>query len=255
MTAKPPSFHNTGTLPAAITLWEGIPANDLPMTLHRPTHLPLFVTYISCLLVALVVSFTSVVTRADSLQNRILVLGDSISAGYGINPEAGWVALLDLRLGKDNSNSLSKWQVINASISGNTTGDGLARLPKLLATHHPKVVVIELGGNDGLRGHPLAQLRKNLNALIIQSEASGARVLLLGIEIPPNYGQRYTQEFRDSLQQVASERKVAFVPFILDKIALQPELMQNDGIHPKAEGQTQLLENIWPQLQKLLAAE
>jgi acyl-CoA thioesterase-1 len=177
-----------------------------------------------------------------------MVLGDSLSAGYGIDVEKGWVGLLAQRLDSNETNL----KVVNASISGNTTGDGLARLPQLLATHQPSLVVIALGGNDGLRGYPLKRMRQNLKRIIQLSRNTDAQVLLLGIEIPPNYGARYTQEFRNSFQTIADEHAVAFVPFILKDIALDPALMQKDGIHPKQEAQLRLLENIWPELAKLI---
>lgn len=184
-------------------------------------------------------------------KNNILILGDSISAGYGIDANRGWASLLSDKIDSD----YSQWQVINASISGNTTGDGLARLPKLLQTYSPKVVVLELGGNDGLRGHPLKRIRANLAQLIDLSRDAGAEVLLLGIEIPPNYGQRYTDEFRASLQQTAKEQNVAFDPFVLEGIALDPEMMQDDGIHPTQSAQPALLDNIWPHLKPLLVID
>lgn len=183
-------------------------------------------------------------------QQRIMVLGDSISAAYGINSEDGWVNLLAQRI----ADSHPQWQIINASISGNTTGDGLARLPKLLESHQPSIVIIELGGNDGLRGHPLKKVRHNLIQMIELSRQNHARVLLLGIEIPPNYGQRYTNEFRSSFLQIATKSKVAFVPFILQGIALNKDLMQADGIHPTETAQPQILNNVWPKLTSLLTA-
>lgn len=181
--------------------------------------------------------------------NKLIVLGDSISAGYGIDVDQGWVGLLAQRLVAQEVDT----EVVNASISGNTTGDGLARLPQLLATHQPSVVVVELGGNDGLRGYPLKRMRQNLTRIIELSQNAGARVLLLGIEIPPNYGQRYTLEFRRSFQTVAEQQAVAFVPFILNGIALDPSLMQKDGIHPTQAAQPKLLENIWPEIKSLLS--
>lgn len=178
----------------------------------------------------------------------LLVLGDSISAGYGLNPEQSWVTLLQQRLSAKGFG----YRVVNASISGNTSGDGLGRLPALLASHRPALVIVELGGNDGLRGYPIKTLRHNLSQLITLSREAGAKVLLAGIEIPPNYGKRYSDQFRASFSDVASATDTPLVPFILDGIGTDPELMQRDGIHPTAEAQPKLLDNIWPTLQPLL---
>lgn len=178
----------------------------------------------------------------------LLVLGDSISAGFGLDTRLGWVNLLQQRL---NQQGLD-YQVVNASISGDTSAGGLARLPPLLTEHQPALVVVELGGNDGLRGQPPAQLQQNLAAIIAQSQASGARVLLLGMQLPPNYGARYNQLFRQVYTQLASSENVALVPFFLEGVGGVPMLMQGDGIHPTAAAQPRLLENLWPQLQPLL---
>lgn len=183
-----------------------------------------------------------------SARSKILVMGDSISAGYGIQRDAGWVALLDERL----SETASTWQVINASISGETTGGGLARLPKALEVHDPAVVIIELGGNDGLRGYPVSRIRENLHQLVGLAVAGGRRVLLLGMRIPPNYGPRYTSAFEAMYRDVAEAHDVRFVPFILEAVALNPGLMQDDGIHPTAEAQPKLLDSVWTELQSLL---
>lgn len=188
---------------------------------------------------------------ATEQPHKILVLGDSISAAYGIDQSEGWVTLLQNRLAEQSSNTT----VINASISGATTGDGLARLPKLLQTHRPSIVIVELGGNDGLRGYPLKVMQRNLSAIIEQVQADGAAVVLAGIEIPPNYGARYTQQFREVYQTLATEYKVEFLPFILQGVATQPELMQRDGIHPVAQAQAQLLDNIWPLVKPLIAED
>ena len=181
-------------------------------------------------------------------RTKILVMGDSISAAYGIQRTAGWVALLDQRLGELEAG----WQVVNASISGETTGGGLARLPNALAAHDPAIVIIELGGNDGLRGYPVAKIRNNLDQLVALAKADDRVVLLLGIQIPPNYGPRYTDAFAAMYLEIAERRNVAVIPFLLEKVALTPTLMQNDGIHPTAEAQPQLLETVWPALESLL---
>jgi acyl-CoA thioesterase-1 len=178
----------------------------------------------------------------------ILVFGDSISAGYGINPERGWAALLQSKLKSEGYGD----QVVNASVSGETTEGGLARLPRALALHHPGIVIIELGGNDGLRALPVDQMRANLAQMAALCAAAGARVLLLGMQIPPNYGPEYTQQFRSSYGSVAREKNLPLVPFLLNGIALNPQLMQADGIHPNELGQPKLLGNVWPSLKPLL---
>ena len=179
----------------------------------------------------------------------ILVFGDSISAGYGLSRvEEGWVAMLQTKLKAEGYG----YQVVNASVSGETTAGGLARLPRALQSHHPQVVVIELGGNDGLRALPIDQMRANLGEMIDDAAASGARVLLLGMRIPPNYGPEYADKFRASFTDIARQKKVAVVPFLLDNVALSPELVQADGIHPNELGQPKLLNNVWPELKPLL---
>jgi len=178
------------------------------------------------------------------------VLGDSLSAGYGIKVEQGWVNLLAQRLATEGYG----YRVVNASVSGETTQGGLARLPRALEIHKPAIVVVELGGNDGLRGLPLAASRENLARIIELARAGGARVLLVGMMIPPNYGPRYGEEFRQMFASLAGKYSLAFVPFLLDQVALKPELMQADGIHPNAAGQPQVLANLWPELKPLLVA-
>jgi acyl-CoA thioesterase I len=179
----------------------------------------------------------------------ILVFGDSISAGYGLaRVEQGWVALLQTRL-KDQEYG---YQVINASVSGETTAGGLARLPRALMLHQPKIVILELGGNDGLRALPIAQMRANLVRMIDLASAAGAKVLLLGMRMPPNYGPDFTEQFRSTYSDLAREKKLPLVPFLLNDIALFPNLMQADGIHPNQLGQPKLLDNVWPSLKPLL---
>ena len=175
----------------------------------------------------------------------ILVYGDSISAGYGIQREEGWVELLALRLG-------GKMKVVNASISGETTGGGLNRFPRTIEVNKPSVVVLELGGNDGLRGYPIEQIRQNLLAMSNLAQASGAIVVIAGMEIPPNYGPRYTASFREIFVSVAQETGSFLVPFLLQGVATNRKLMQADGIHPTAEAQLLLLENLWPVLSKAM---
>jgi acyl-CoA thioesterase-1 len=179
----------------------------------------------------------------------ILVFGDSISAGYGLaHVEQGWVALLQTRLKEQEYG----YHVINASVSGETTADGLARLPRALDLHHPAIVVVELGGNDGLRALPVAQMRANLLRMVDLATAAGARVLLLGMRMPPNYGPDYTEQFRLVYSEVARDKKLPLVPFVLNDIALSPNLMQADGVHPNELGQPKLLANVWPLLLPLL---
>lgn len=177
------------------------------------------------------------------------MLGDSISAAYGMSLEEGWVALLQQRLNETHP----EHRVINASISGETSGGAATRLPALLQEHQPAIVVLELGGNDGLRGYPIKRLRANLMQMAQRSRASGAELVVLGMEIPPNYGRRYTQQFRESFAMVAQSNDGTLVPFFLDGIATDTSLMQADGIHPKPEAQPMLLANVWPTLKELLS--
>jgi len=179
----------------------------------------------------------------------ILVVGDSLSAGYGIDPQLGWVHRLQNRLDQAQQ---GQHQVINASVSGETSSGGLARLPKLLATYRPDVVIIELGGNDGLRGQPPAILQANLTRMVSLSQASKAKVVLMGMRIPPSYGTAYSTAFSDSFKTVATVQNVAFVPFFLEGVAGHADLIQADGIHPKASGQQRMLDNTYPTILKVL---
>ncbi len=180
----------------------------------------------------------------------VVVLGDSLSAGYGLEIQKGWVALLSQRLASEGYG----YKVVNASVSGETTQGGLSRLPRVLELHKPDIVIIELGGNDGLRGLPLATSRENLRRAVVLAQGARARVLLVGMLIPPNYGKRYADEFRDMYTTLASTYSLALVPFLLDRVALEPGLMQADGIHANDKGQPQMLENVWPKLKPLLVA-
>lgn len=179
----------------------------------------------------------------------LLVMGDSLSAAYGIPVQSGWVSLLEKRLQQNNAN----WQVVNASISGETTSGGLTRFKPLLESHKPALVIIELGANDGLRGLPLEDMKRNLNTMIEQAKGSGANVLLLGMKLPPNYGVKFTARFEKVYTDLVAEQSVAFLPFFLDGVAGHPELTQADGLHPVAAAQPQILENIWPLLDKTMA--
>lgn len=178
----------------------------------------------------------------------ILVLGDSLSAAYGMPRAEGWVGLLEQRLERRGC----PYRIVNASISGETTSGALNRLPELLQRHRPAVVIVELGGNDGLRGIPVAEFRANLAAMIGQSQRAGARVLLTGIRLPVNYGPDYTQKFFAVYSDLAKKHGTALVPFFMEGVALDPALMQADGIHPNAAGQSRLLANVWPHLAPLL---
>ena len=178
----------------------------------------------------------------------VLIVGDSISAAFGLDTRQGWVALLEQRLKAEGFDD----KVVNASIRGDTSAGGQARLPALLAEHKPSLVVVELGGNDGLRGQAPAQLQQNLASMIDRSRDAGARVLLLGMRLPPNYGKRYTDAFAQVYADLGKEKDVPLVPFFLEGVGGVPELMQADGIHPGQGAQAQLLENAWPSIKPLL---
>ncbi|WP_375338734.1 arylesterase [Acinetobacter soli] len=173
----------------------------------------------------------------------ILVVGDSLSAGYGINPEQGWVALLQKRLDQDDP---KQHKVINASVSGETTSGALARLPKLLQTYKPQVMIVELGGNDALRGQPPQLIRANLEKLVQQGQAAQAKVVLFGMKIPPNYGTAYSQAFENNYKVVSQKYKVKLLPFFLEGVAGNKTLMQKDQIHPNAKAQSILLKTAYP---------
>lgn len=178
----------------------------------------------------------------------ILVLGDSLSAAYNIDVASGWVARLQQRLDYQQL----PYHVVNASISGDTTAGALARLPKLLTEHRPDVVLVELGGNDGLRGLSPEQMKRNLMAIVARAQKAGAKVLVLGVKLPPNYGTRYTERFHRVFAEVANAKKAALVPFVLEGIATDSALMQTDGIHPNAAAQPRILENVWKRLRPML---
>ena len=181
----------------------------------------------------------------------VMVVGDSLSAEYGLPRGSGWVALLERKLAAEKVDA----RVVNASISGDTTSGGRSRLPALLAKHKPTHVVIELGGNDALRGLPLEMTRANLAAMVQAAGKAGARVLLVGMQLPPNYGAQYGKRFADLYEQVAREHKAALVPFLLEGVADGPDAaqwFQSDRIHPNAQAQPRMLANVWPELRKLL---
>jgi acyl-CoA thioesterase I len=178
---------------------------------------------------------------------KILVMGDSLSAGYGIDIEQGWVNLLEKELTKNHA-----IQIINASVSGETSSGGNTRLPALLAEHKPDIVILELGGNDGLRGQPLKLLQKNLQSMIDASKKIEAKVLLAGMQIPPNYGARYSNQFKDLYPKLAEQNQLGLIPFLLEGIGGNETLMQRDGIHPTADAQPIIVKNVLPELEKLL---
>ncbi|MBV2131259.1 arylesterase [Pseudomonas sp. MAP12] len=184
----------------------------------------------------------------NAAAGTLLVVGDSISAAFGLETRDGWVSLLASRLQREAPD----WRVVNASVSGDTSAGGLSRLPALLEAHAPQLVLIELGGNDGLRGQPPLQLQQNLAAMIAQSRAAGAEVLLLGMKLPPNYGPRYTRAFEQVYVELAERKQVPLVPFFLKGVGGVDGMVQGDGIHPTAAAQPILLENLWPTLQPLL---
>ncbi|BFM15548.1 arylesterase [Maricurvus nonylphenolicus] len=194
--------------------------------------------FITGVILSLLVSISA---RAET----IMVLGDSLSAGYGIDPSQGWVNLLQQQLGDDH-------KVINASVSGETSGGGLHRLPPLLREHTPDWIILELGGNDGLRGYPLTTVRRNLEQIIDTSTKSGGRVLLIGMHIPPNYGPRYSQQFSSLYVELAENYDLPIIANFIDTVATSPELMQADGIHPTAEAQPLLMEQVFTTLKPQL---
>jgi acyl-CoA thioesterase-1 len=199
---------------------------------------------LSCLLLLFV--------GATPLQAKtLLVLGDSLSAAYGIPQSQGWVSLLEQELKQRGSH----WRVVNASISGETSSGGVSRLPRLLRDYQPDLLLLELGANDGLRGTPLRVMEQNLRRMIELGRAADAQVLLIGIRIPPNYGPRYTERFYQIYPRLAKEYDLPLVPFLLEQVALDPRLMQRDRLHPTAEAQPILLQTVWKQLAPLLQLE
>ena len=210
----------------------------------------LFLQVLISLIVTALVAFSANAGIKDSPQKVIVVFGDSLSAGYGLQPNEGWVTLLQNNILKQDI--YDDYRAVNASISGETTSGGLARFSEMLATHKPSIVILELGANDGLRGLPVNEMRNNLNKMILQTKAAKAKVLLIGMKIPPNYGQKYSQDFSASYTILAKQHKLKLVPFLLDGIAGKPSLIQDDGLHPIAAAQPKLLDNVWAQLKGLL---
>lgn len=190
----------------------------------------------------------SVPATLAAQQPLLMVMGDSLSAAYNLPVESGWVSLLEQRLQQQGYS----WRVVNASVSGETTGGGLTRLPELLRQHQPQIVLLELGANDGLRGQPPQRITANLDQMIQLSQEAGAEVLLLGILLPPNYGPRYLQQFEQIYPQLAKQHQLPLVPFLLEGVADNPALMQQDGLHPTAEAQSRILDTVWVELKPLL---
>lgn len=194
-------------------------------------------------------SVSAVASAAPALEPVVLVVGDSLSAGYGMRADQGWVALLAARLGRERPG----WRAVNSSISGDTTRSGVGRLPRALAVHRPAVVVIELGANDGLRGIPIATTRANLERMVALVRAAGAEVLLVGTRLPPNYGPDWSEAFHAVYTGIASEQRVPLLPVLVDeRIVTDPGLMQADGLHPSPAAQPALLDKVWPLLLPLL---
>jgi len=185
-------------------------------------------------------------SAASAAAGTVLVYGDSLSAAYGISQKDGWVSLLGERLKRNN------YTVVNASISGETTSGGAARIGDALERFRPDIVVLALGGNDGLRGLPVAEMKANLTKIIRAAQARQARVLVVGMRIPPNYGRKYTEEFYQAFADVAKQQKAAYAPFLLDGIGERRELFQPDQIHPTEAAQPLMLETVWSELQPLL---
>lgn len=196
----------------------------------------------------LLLSFNAVADDPKTIPKTIVVYGDSISAAYGMDREQGWVSLLETRLADTHPD----YQVVNASVSGETSGGGVTRLPKTIQRHQPDLLVLELGGNDGLRGYPISKIKENLEYIVTESLAANIQVLLVGMVLPPNYGRRYTSAFEQLFTDLAATYSLPFVPVLLEGTTTESELIQRDGIHPTAEAQPKLLEDIWPILEPLL---
>jgi acyl-CoA thioesterase I len=210
----------------------------------------LFLQVLISLIVTALVAFSANAAIKDAPQKVIVVFGDSLSAGYGLQPNEGWVALLQNNILKQDV--YDDYTAINASISGETTSGGVSRFSEMLTTHKPSIVILELGANDGLRGLPVSEMRANLSKMIVQAKAAKAKVLLIGMKIPPNYGQKYSRDFSASYAILAKQHKIKLVPFLLEGVAGKPSLIQDDGLHPVAAAQAALLNNIWKILEKML---
>lgn len=194
------------------------------------------------------ISFVAWSLPALAANPKILIYGDSLSAAYGIPQQQGWATLLKEKLQSEKFD----YDIINASISGETTSGGLTRFSSTIQQTRPQIVILELGANDGLRGLPVKEMQQNLHQMIQQSKKSGIKVLLIGMRIPPNYGPKYTEAFSQTYIALARQHKIPLVPFMLENVAAKPDLIQQDGLHPNAFGQPIIVENIWFELQKLL---
>jgi acyl-CoA thioesterase-1 len=208
----------------------------------------LFLVLKTALLSSCVLGLVAWAPAANAENPKILIVGDSLSAAYGIPQQQGWAALLQKKLQLKNY----RYDVVNASMSGETSSGGASRINTALQKTKPAIVILELGANDGLRGLPVNEMITNLSNIIRQSKQSGAKVLLIGMQIPPNYGPKYSEAFSQSYQRLSHEHKIPLVPFMLKNIAVQPDLIQQDGLHPNVLAQPMILENIWPQLKLLL---
>tara|TARA_B100000686_G_C16598607_1_gene867432 strand:- start:169 stop:798 length:630 start_codon:yes stop_codon:yes gene_type:complete len=195
-----------------------------------------------------ILTFSQHVGSAEQAPYTLLIYGDSLSAAYGISEQEGWVALLAEKISSEGW----PYRVVNSSVSGETTTGGVERLPSILSNYQPNLVILELGGNDGLRGLPVNLMKTNLKNMVSSIRSAGGEVLLTGIQIPPNYGPRYTEPFYATFSEISEEESILLVPFLLEGIPQNPELMQDDGIHPTAEAQQLILDNVWPILEPLL---
>jgi len=230
--------------------------SDRHMSMQTSTHVntqtktttPLSFLAAAFMACAMLLVGSAAVAATDTRTPVILVVGDSISAGYGLATDTGWTTLLQQRLVSEHF----PHKVVNASISGDTTAGGRSRLDALLARHHPSITIIELGGNDGLRGGSVAAMRSNLDAMTTAAQKAGSRVLLVGMRLPPNYGPGYTRDFSAAFDEVARSHKAVLVPFFFEGFAEDTSLFQPDRIHPTVAAQVKLLDNVWPKLQTLL---
>lgn len=212
----------------------------------KPALLSLYI--VTLVLLTIVQSYNHTVFAANKTPASILVLGDSLSAAYGIDVDAGWVALLQRQIIKQGYD----YKVINVSVSGDTTRTGLSRVDSALENHKPEVVIIALGGNDGLRGLAFSEIETSLSSIIERCKKTQSEILLLGVRMPPNYGAVYSQKFAQLYQRLASGYDIVLLPKMLDQVADNPELMQADGIHPKALAQPKIMQNIWSALKPVL---
>lgn len=194
------------------------------------------------------ITFVACPLAAMAENSKILVYGDSLSAAYGLKQQEGWPVLLQNKL----SSQHYQYSVINASVSGETSSSGLSRFSNTLAKFKPKIIILELGANDGLRGLSIKEMTANLDAMIKESKKANAKVMLVGMKIPPNYGAKYTESFSQTYARLSEKHQLTLVPFMLENIAAKPGLIQDDGLHPNALGQPMILENIWPKLQLML---